>query len=97
MSEATREQALAMLAELAELHPSVHETFREASDGAGVDLEVYAESMRRFQHVHRFAVESLVSQRQRFRHREVKRELDKTKSVRLAAGCARSQHHAPSN
>lgn len=31
-------QSLAMLAELAELHPSVHETFREASDGAGVDL-----------------------------------------------------------
>lgn len=31
-------QSLAMLAELAEQHPSVHETFREASDGAGVDL-----------------------------------------------------------
>jgi len=31
-------QSLAMLAELAELHPSIHETFREASDGAGVDL-----------------------------------------------------------
>lgn len=31
-------QSLAMLAELAELHSSVHETFREASDGAGVDL-----------------------------------------------------------
>jgi [acyl-carrier-protein] S-malonyltransferase len=27
-----------MLAELAELHPLVHEAFREASDGAGVDL-----------------------------------------------------------
>jgi [acyl-carrier-protein] S-malonyltransferase len=27
-----------MLAELAELHPLVHETFREASDGAGIDL-----------------------------------------------------------
>ncbi len=31
-------QSLAMLAELAEQHPSVRETFREASDGAGVDL-----------------------------------------------------------
>ncbi len=31
-------QSLAMLAELAEMHPGVHETFREASDGAGVDL-----------------------------------------------------------
>jgi [acyl-carrier-protein] S-malonyltransferase len=27
-----------MLAELSELHPSIHDTFREASDGAGVDL-----------------------------------------------------------
>jgi [acyl-carrier-protein] S-malonyltransferase len=31
-------QSLAMLAELAELHPSARETFREASDGAGIDL-----------------------------------------------------------
>ena len=31
-------QSLAMLAELAELHPIVRETFVEASDGAGVDL-----------------------------------------------------------
>jgi len=31
-------QSLGMLAELAELHPQVHDTFREASDGAGVDL-----------------------------------------------------------
>ena len=31
-------QSLGMLAELAELHPLVHEAFREASDGAGVDL-----------------------------------------------------------
>ncbi|TWI03486.1 [acyl-carrier-protein] S-malonyltransferase [Luteimonas cucumeris] len=31
-------QSLAMLAELAELHPGVHDTFREASDGAGIDL-----------------------------------------------------------
>ncbi|TKR32931.1 ACP S-malonyltransferase [Luteimonas gilva] len=31
-------QSLAMLAELAEMHPTVHGTFREASDGAGVDL-----------------------------------------------------------
>ncbi|RDZ27938.1 ACP S-malonyltransferase [Lysobacter silvisoli] len=31
-------QSLGMLAELAELHPSVRETFAEASDGAGVDL-----------------------------------------------------------
>ena len=31
-------QSLGMLAELAELHPLVHETFREASEGAGVDL-----------------------------------------------------------
>jgi [acyl-carrier-protein] S-malonyltransferase len=31
-------QSLGMLAELSELHPLVHETFREASDGAGVDL-----------------------------------------------------------
>ena len=27
-----------MLAELSEFHPVVHETFLEASDGAGVDL-----------------------------------------------------------
>ncbi|MGB3392290.1 MAG: ACP S-malonyltransferase [Stenotrophomonas sp.] len=31
-------QSLGMLAELAELHPQVRETFVEASDGAGVDL-----------------------------------------------------------
>ncbi len=31
-------QSVGMLAELAELHPLVRETFREASDGAGVDL-----------------------------------------------------------
>ncbi len=31
-------QSLAMLAELAELHPIVRQTFVEASDGAGVDL-----------------------------------------------------------
>ncbi len=31
-------QSLGMLAELAELHPAVRETFAEASDGAGVDL-----------------------------------------------------------
>ena len=31
-------QSLGMLGELAELHPQVHDTFREASDGAGVDL-----------------------------------------------------------
>lgn len=31
-------QAVGMLAELAELHPSVKATFQEASDGAGVDL-----------------------------------------------------------
>jgi [acyl-carrier-protein] S-malonyltransferase len=31
-------QSLGMLAELSELHPIVHETFVEASDGAGVDL-----------------------------------------------------------
>lgn len=31
-------QSLGMLAELSELHPLVHHTFREASDGAGVDL-----------------------------------------------------------
>ncbi|HVQ34292.1 MAG TPA: ACP S-malonyltransferase [Lysobacter sp.] len=31
-------QSLGMLAELAELHPQIHDTFREASDGAGVDL-----------------------------------------------------------
>jgi [acyl-carrier-protein] S-malonyltransferase len=28
-------QSLGMLAELAELHPLVHDAFREASDGAG--------------------------------------------------------------
>ncbi len=31
-------QSVAMLAELAELHPGIRETFIEASDGAGVDL-----------------------------------------------------------
>ena len=31
-------QTVGMLAELSELHPSVKETFEEASDGAGVDL-----------------------------------------------------------
>lgn len=31
-------QSLGMLAELAELHPQIRETFVEASDGAGVDL-----------------------------------------------------------
>ncbi|MDG2519531.1 ACP S-malonyltransferase [Lysobacter soli] len=31
-------QSVGMLAELAELHPIVHDTFAEASDGAGVDL-----------------------------------------------------------
>lgn len=31
-------QSLGMLAELAELHPQVRETFDEASDGAGTDL-----------------------------------------------------------
>ena len=31
-------QSLGMLAELAELHPHIRETFAEASDGAGVDL-----------------------------------------------------------
>ena len=31
-------QSVGMLAELSELHPSVRETFAEASDGAGVDL-----------------------------------------------------------
>ena len=31
-------QSLGMLAELAELHPQIHDSFREASDGAGVDL-----------------------------------------------------------
>jgi [acyl-carrier-protein] S-malonyltransferase len=33
-----------MLAELAELHPQVHDTFREASDGAGVDLWALSQS-----------------------------------------------------
>ncbi len=31
-------QSVGMLAELAELHPVVHDTFKEASDGAGADL-----------------------------------------------------------
>lgn len=31
-------QSIGMLAELAELHPAIHDTFKEASDGAGVDL-----------------------------------------------------------
>jgi len=31
-------QSIGMLAELAELHPSIRDTFAEASDGAGVDL-----------------------------------------------------------
>jgi len=31
-------QSIGMLAELAELHPQIRETFTEASDGAGVDL-----------------------------------------------------------
>lgn len=31
-------QALGMLAELSELHPTVKPAFEEASDGAGVDL-----------------------------------------------------------
>ena len=31
-------QSLGMLAELAELHPQIRDAFREASDGAGVDL-----------------------------------------------------------
>jgi [acyl-carrier-protein] S-malonyltransferase len=37
-------QSLGMLAELAELHPQVHQTFREASDGAGVDLWTLSQS-----------------------------------------------------
>jgi [acyl-carrier-protein] S-malonyltransferase len=37
-------QSLGMLAELAELHPQVHETFREASDCAGVDLWTLSQS-----------------------------------------------------
>ena len=37
-------QSLGMLAELAELHPQVHDTFREASDGAGVDLWALSQS-----------------------------------------------------
>jgi [acyl-carrier-protein] S-malonyltransferase len=37
-------QSLGMLAELAELHPQVHDTFREASDGAGVDLWTLSQS-----------------------------------------------------
>lgn len=36
-------QALAMLAELSELHPQVRETFDEASDGAGADLWVLSQ------------------------------------------------------
>ena len=31
-------QSVGMLAELSELHPLVKDAFREASDGAGVDL-----------------------------------------------------------
>lgn len=31
-------QSIGMLAELSELHPSIHQTFAEASDGASVDL-----------------------------------------------------------
>ena len=37
-------QSLGMLADLAELHPHVHDTFREASDGAGVDLWALSQS-----------------------------------------------------
>jgi [acyl-carrier-protein] S-malonyltransferase len=37
-------QSLGMLAELAELHPQVRDTFREASDGAGVDLWALSQS-----------------------------------------------------
>jgi [acyl-carrier-protein] S-malonyltransferase len=37
-------QSVGMLAELAELHPQVHDTFREASDGAGVDLWALSQS-----------------------------------------------------
>ena len=37
-------QSLGMLAELAELHTQVHDTFREASDGAGVDLWALSQS-----------------------------------------------------
>jgi [acyl-carrier-protein] S-malonyltransferase len=37
-------QSLGMLAELAELHPQIHDTFREASDGAGVDLWALSQS-----------------------------------------------------
>ena len=37
-------QSLGMLGELAELHPQVHDTFREASDGAGVDLWALSQS-----------------------------------------------------
>ncbi|HVR81370.1 MAG TPA: ACP S-malonyltransferase [Luteimonas sp.] len=36
-------QSLGMLAELAELHPQIHDSFREASDGAGVDLWALAQ------------------------------------------------------
>jgi [acyl-carrier-protein] S-malonyltransferase len=37
-------QSLSMLAELAEMHPIVRETFVEASDGAGVDLWALSQS-----------------------------------------------------
>lgn len=37
-------QSVGMLAELSELHPVVAETFREASDGAGVDLWTLSQS-----------------------------------------------------
>jgi [acyl-carrier-protein] S-malonyltransferase len=37
-------QSLGMLAELAEFHPQVRDTFREASDGAGVDLWALSQS-----------------------------------------------------
>lgn len=37
-------QSLGMLAELAELHPQVRETFAEASDGAGADLWAMSQS-----------------------------------------------------
>ena len=37
-------QSVGMLAELSELHPSVKETFAEASEGAGVDLWALAQS-----------------------------------------------------
>ena len=37
-------QSLGMLAELSEAHPIVHDTFREASDGAGADLWALSQS-----------------------------------------------------